>query len=102
MERIAVLTSGGDAPGMNAAIRAIVRTGIDRGWEVLGIRRGYAGSHSSRATCKHQAHHTEHPEFFHHGHLSGGGSASLLAHCLPAVHFHIVPFSLPFHQPVIV
>lgn len=43
MERIAVLTSGGDAPGMNAAIRAIVRTGIDRGWEVLGIRRGYAG-----------------------------------------------------------
>ncbi|HEX2740481.1 MAG TPA: 6-phosphofructokinase [Rubrobacter sp.] len=43
MRRIAVLTSGGDAPGMNAAIRAVVRTGIDKGWEVLGVRRGYAG-----------------------------------------------------------
>lgn len=43
MKRIAVLTSGGDAPGMNAAIRAVVRTGIAQGWEVLGVRRGYAG-----------------------------------------------------------
>lgn len=43
MKRIAVLTSGGDAPGMNAAIRAMVRTGIARGWETYGIRRGYAG-----------------------------------------------------------
>ena len=43
MKRIAVLTSGGDAPGMNAAIRAVVRTGIGRGWEVLGVRHGYAG-----------------------------------------------------------
>lgn len=43
MQRIAVLTSGGDAPGMNAAIRATVRTGIDRGWEVFGVRNGYAG-----------------------------------------------------------
>lgn len=41
--RIAVLTSGGDAPGMNAAIRAVVRTGLDRGLEVCGVRRGYAG-----------------------------------------------------------
>jgi 6-phosphofructokinase 1 len=41
--RIAVLTSGGDAPGMNAAIRAVVRTGIDRGWEMFGIRNGYEG-----------------------------------------------------------
>lgn len=43
MKRIAVLTSGGDAPGMNAAIRAVVRTGLDRGWEVFGVRHGYAG-----------------------------------------------------------
>lgn len=43
MEQIAVLTSGGDAPGMNAAIRAVVRTSIDRGWRVLGVRHGYAG-----------------------------------------------------------
>ncbi len=43
MKRIAVLTSGGDAPGMNAAIRAVVRTAIERGHEVIGIERGYAG-----------------------------------------------------------
>ena len=43
MKRIAVLTSGGDAPGMNAAVRAVVRTGIEKGWEVYGIYRGYMG-----------------------------------------------------------
>ena len=43
MNRIAVLTRGGDAPGMNAAVRAVVRTGLDRGWEVFGARHGYAG-----------------------------------------------------------
>lgn len=43
MKRIAVLTSGGDAPGMNAAIRAVVRTGLDKGWEVFGVRHGFAG-----------------------------------------------------------
>ena len=43
MKRIAVLTSGGDAPGMNAAIRAVVRTGTSRGWEMFGIKLGYEG-----------------------------------------------------------
>ncbi len=43
MKRIAVLTSGGDAPGMNAAIRAVVRTGIINGLEVFGVREGYKG-----------------------------------------------------------
>lgn len=43
MKRIAVTTSGGDAPGMNAAIRAVVRTGLDKGWEVFGVRHGYLG-----------------------------------------------------------
>lgn len=43
MKRIAVLTSGGDAPGMNAAIRAVVRTGIYNGLEVFGIYHGYSG-----------------------------------------------------------
>jgi 6-phosphofructokinase 1 len=43
MNRIAVLTSGGDAPGMNAAIRAVVRTGLHKGWEVFGVNHGYAG-----------------------------------------------------------
>lgn len=40
---IAVLTSGGDAPGMNAAVRAVVRTGINKGMRVYGIYRGYNG-----------------------------------------------------------
>ena len=43
MKRIAVLTSGGDAPGMNAAIRAVVRSGLDKGWEVYGVQLGYEG-----------------------------------------------------------
>ena len=41
--KIGVLTSGGDSPGMNAAIRAVVRTGIYHGMEVFGIMRGYSG-----------------------------------------------------------
>lgn len=43
MNKIAILTSGGDAPGMNAAIRAVVRCGISQGWDVLGVKGGYAG-----------------------------------------------------------
>jgi 6-phosphofructokinase 1 len=43
VSRIGVLTSGGDAPGMNAAVRAVVRTGIYHGLEVFGIMRGYQG-----------------------------------------------------------
>lgn len=43
MKRIAVLTSGGDAPGMNAAIRAVVRTAVYRGAEAVGVQRGYQG-----------------------------------------------------------
>ena len=40
---IAVLTSGGDAPGMNAAVRAVVRAGINKGMKVYGVYRGYNG-----------------------------------------------------------
>jgi 6-phosphofructokinase 1 len=43
MKRIAVMTSGGDAPGMNAAIRAIVRTALSKNIEVFGIRQAYSG-----------------------------------------------------------
>jgi len=43
IKKIAVLTSGGDGPGMNAAIRSIVRCGLNKGLEVDGIMRGYAG-----------------------------------------------------------
>jgi 6-phosphofructokinase 1 len=43
VRRVAVLTSGGDAPGMNAAIRSVVRTGVARGWEMYGVKLGYEG-----------------------------------------------------------
>ncbi len=43
MKKIAVLTSGGDAPGMNAAIRAVTRNAINYGWEVMGVNDGYRG-----------------------------------------------------------
>lgn len=43
MKKIAILTSGGDAPGMNAAIRAVTRAALDKGLEVIGIERGYSG-----------------------------------------------------------
>ena len=42
-KKIAVLTSGGDAPGMNAAVRAVVRSGIYFGFDVYGVNRGYSG-----------------------------------------------------------
>ena len=41
--KIAIASTGGDAPGINAAIRAVVRTAIDKGWEAFGIRHGYFG-----------------------------------------------------------
>ncbi len=43
IQRIAISTGGGDAPGLNAVIRAVVLAGINRGWEVLGIRDGFNG-----------------------------------------------------------
>ena len=43
MKKIAILTSGGDAPGMNAAIRSVVRAALYHGIEVMGVNRGYAG-----------------------------------------------------------
>jgi 6-phosphofructokinase 1 len=43
MKRIAVLTSGGDGPGLNPCIRAVVRAALDKGLDVSGVRRGYAG-----------------------------------------------------------
>jgi 6-phosphofructokinase 1 len=43
LKKIAVLTSGGDAPGMNAAVRAVTRGALAKGWEVFGVRNGFAG-----------------------------------------------------------
>ena len=53
VSRIAVLTSGGDSPGMNAAIRAVVRTGNYYGLEVYGVMRGYQALNSmiTHAAC---------------------------------------------------
>lgn len=48
IKKVGVLTSGGDAPGMNAAIRSVVRTGIHRGWDMVGVRNGYQGLISER------------------------------------------------------
>ncbi|MFT5880007.1 MAG: 6-phosphofructokinase 1 [Moritella sp.] len=48
IKKIGVLTSGGDAPGMNAAIRAVVREGLHLGLEVYGIYDGYEGLHKNR------------------------------------------------------
>ena len=42
-KRVGVLTGGGDVPGLNPAIKTVVETAIDRGWEALGIRRGWEG-----------------------------------------------------------
>ena len=50
IKKIGVLTSGGDSPGMNAAIRAVVRAGLAAGLEVYGIRDGYLGLHQDRIT----------------------------------------------------
>ena len=54
MKRIGLLTSGGDAPGMNAAIRAVVRTALYFGMEVYGIERGYSGF-QHRSARRHNA-----------------------------------------------
>jgi 6-phosphofructokinase 1 len=43
LQRVAILTSGGDAPGMNAAVRAATRAALAQGWEMYGVRNGYAG-----------------------------------------------------------
>ena len=43
VKSIAVLTSGGDAPGMNAAVRAVARTALSKGMRVIGVHRGYNG-----------------------------------------------------------
>ena len=48
MKRIAVLTSGGDSPGMNAAIRAVVRSAVFHDIDVLGVFKGYQGLNRRR------------------------------------------------------
>ncbi|MFA6843458.1 MAG: 6-phosphofructokinase, partial [Bacilli bacterium] len=48
LKKIGVLTSGGDAPGMNAAVRAVVRSGISQGYEVYAIYDGYRGLYEGK------------------------------------------------------
>ena len=48
IKKIGVLTSGGDAPGMNAAIRSVIRAALAKGIEVYGIHDGYLGLHRDR------------------------------------------------------
>ena len=58
MKTIAVLTSGGDSPGMNAAVRAVVRTACENGIRVLGVVRGYNGLISAPIPKNHKLHNT--------------------------------------------
>lgn len=55
VKKVAVLTSGGDAPGMNAAIRAVVRAGLYYGYEVYGIADGYKGLYEGRIERMHRS-----------------------------------------------
>lgn len=74
MKRIAVLTSGGDCSGMNAAIRAVVRSGLSNHLEVVGIQKGYQGlieGHGDILTTKSVS-----------GKLQGGGTFLQSARCL--------------------
>ncbi|MBE0577328.1 MAG: 6-phosphofructokinase [Desulfuromonadales bacterium] len=74
MKRIAVLTSGGDCSGMNAAIRAVVRSCLSNGIEVIGVQKGYLGlirQHSERLTTKSVS-----------GNLKAGGTFLQSARCL--------------------
>jgi 6-phosphofructokinase len=50
-KRISISTGGGDAPGLNAVIRAIVLSAINRGWECYGIRDGYNGLNLVEIRC---------------------------------------------------
>ena len=52
LKRIAVMTSGDDSPGMNAAIRAVVRVAIHEGIEVWGIYNGYAGMYEDKMVIR--------------------------------------------------
>ncbi len=59
IKRIAISTGGGDAPGLNAVIRAVVLAAINRGWEVLGIRDGFNGLAAAGILCRSRAHDPE-------------------------------------------
>ena len=81
MQRIAVLTSGGDAPGMNAAVRAVVRCGLKEGLTVLAIRRGFEGLLEGRFE--------EMSDYSVSGLMSAGGSAIACARCLEMLDPHV-------------
>ena len=81
MRSIGVLTSGGDAPGMNAAVRSVVRTAMFHGIECYGVRRGYNGLISGdlikieqRLLRKLGIYRLLHPDIVQYG---GGGSSGV-------------------------
>ena len=80
MKRIAVLTSGGDAPGMNSAIRAVVRTALTNGMRVVGYKRGYNGMLiRSLSTADDYIEMDSHSVS---GIITRGGTALMTARCL--------------------
>ena len=55
MKKIAMLTGGGDCPGLNAVIRGVTRRALAEGWEVVGFRNGWAGDRkSTRLNSSHE------------------------------------------------
>ena len=80
MKRIGVLTSGGDAPGMNAAVRAVVRTAVYHDMSVIGFKRGYNGP------LMQNSNHTDDFEILTERNVSGvihrGGTFLMTARCL--------------------
>lgn len=80
MQRIAVLTSGGDAPGMNAAVRAVVRCGLKAGLTVIAIRRGFEGLLEGRFD--------EMSDYSVSGLMYAGGSAIECARCMEMLEPH--------------
>ena len=64
MKKIGVLTSGGDAPGKNAAVRAVVRTALGKGLRVRGIRRGFQGLLEEEIIVQKNVKFTFHKRFY--------------------------------------
>lgn len=71
MRKIAVLTSGGDSPGMNACVRAVAKVGASRGYQVIGVRDGYEGLMDGRFQALTQGDGSTDPELDFYGGMGG-------------------------------
>ena len=94
IKTIGVLTSGGDAPGMNAAVRAVVRTGLHKGYRMIGIQRGYNGLLNGECFEMNLRSVSNI--------ISAGGTILYTARCLEFICFSIreIPSNLFLHSPM--